>query len=75
MAALKASPYVRNDIPIIGYVLDVGTGQLREVKSGPYTHDSKECVLSASSILRTGQNEAARRQVLSELEDFGPFWS
>jgi hypothetical protein len=32
IAALKASPYVRNDIPIIGYVLDVGTAQLREVR-------------------------------------------
>ncbi|KAF2243947.1 hypothetical protein BU26DRAFT_111284 [Trematosphaeria pertusa] len=29
--ALKNSPYVRNDIPIIGYVLDIESGQLREV--------------------------------------------
>ena len=32
VAALKASPYVRNDISIIGYVLEPTTGQLREVK-------------------------------------------
>jgi carbonic anhydrase len=32
VAALKASPYVRNEIPIIGYLLDVNTGNLREVK-------------------------------------------
>lgn len=29
---LKDSPYVRNEIPVIGYVLDIETGQLREVK-------------------------------------------
>jgi carbonic anhydrase len=32
VAALKASPYLRNDMPVIGYVLDVATGQLREVR-------------------------------------------
>ncbi|CAO2655542.1 Nn.00g043450.m01.CDS01 [Neocucurbitaria sp. VM-36] len=30
--SLKTSPYVRNEIPIIGYLLDVATRQLREVK-------------------------------------------
>ncbi|USP81631.1 hypothetical protein yc1106_08905 [Curvularia clavata] len=30
--ALKASTYVPTDVPIIGYVLDLTTGQLREVK-------------------------------------------
>ena len=29
---LKASPYVQKDISIIGYVLDLATDQLREVK-------------------------------------------
>jgi carbonic anhydrase len=29
---LRTSPYVRNEMPIIGYVLDVEAGQLREVK-------------------------------------------
>ncbi|RAR01777.1 carbonic anhydrase [Stemphylium lycopersici] len=29
--ALKSSPYIRKDVPIFGYVLDVGTGTLREV--------------------------------------------
>ncbi|KAJ4295624.1 hypothetical protein N0V90_007637 [Kalmusia sp. IMI 367209] len=32
ISTLKSSPYVRNEIPIIGYVLDVATGQLKEVK-------------------------------------------
>ena len=32
IAVLKASPYVRNEIPVIGYALDVGSGQLREVR-------------------------------------------
>lgn len=30
--SLRASPHIRADIPIIGYVLDTTTGQLREVK-------------------------------------------
>ncbi|KAH7384662.1 hypothetical protein BKA66DRAFT_83553 [Pyrenochaeta sp. MPI-SDFR-AT-0127] len=30
---VRNSPYVRNEIPTIGYVLDVATGQLREVKT------------------------------------------
>jgi len=32
VAALKNSPYVRNEIPVIGYVLSVETGELKEVK-------------------------------------------
>jgi carbonic anhydrase len=32
IASLKASPYLRSGIPIIGYLLDTSTGQLREVK-------------------------------------------
>jgi hypothetical protein len=43
--ALKASPHMRKDIPIIGYVLDISTAQLREVKYvlppssiSPYVH-------------------------------------
>jgi hypothetical protein len=30
--ALKSSPYVRNGITVIGYVLDVASGQLSEVR-------------------------------------------
>ncbi|KAF2025892.1 hypothetical protein EK21DRAFT_92850 [Setomelanomma holmii] len=56
--ALKDSPYVRNDIPIIGYVLDVEAGQLREV-----------------SITRSAPDAEARQRVLSQMDDFGPFWS
>jgi carbonic anhydrase len=32
VTALKDSPYVRNEIPVIGYVLDVETGELKEVR-------------------------------------------
>jgi carbonic anhydrase len=32
IAVLKNSPYVRKDVSVLGYVLDVGTSQLREVK-------------------------------------------
>ncbi|KAH7093344.1 hypothetical protein FB567DRAFT_173082 [Paraphoma chrysanthemicola] len=56
--ALKDSPYVRNDIPIIGYMLDTGTSQLREV-----------------SIVRNAPDAEARRRVLSQMDDFGPFWN
>jgi carbonic anhydrase len=38
--ALKDSPYVRNDIPVIGYVLDVETSQLREVRYVSCPRDS-----------------------------------
>jgi carbonic anhydrase len=34
--ALKSSPYVKNEIPIVGYVLDVETGKLKEVKYGAF---------------------------------------
>ncbi|KAF2003665.1 hypothetical protein P154DRAFT_532039 [Amniculicola lignicola CBS 123094] len=30
ITALKSSPYLRTEIPIIGYILDIPTGQLRE---------------------------------------------
>ncbi|KAH7135040.1 hypothetical protein B0J11DRAFT_575660 [Dendryphion nanum] len=58
IAALKASPYVRNGVPIIGYLLDIHTSQLREI-----------------SVPTNGQDDEARRKVLSEMDDFGPFWS
>lgn len=35
MQALKSSPYVRKEIPVIGYVLDVATGRLKEIKYVP----------------------------------------
>ncbi|KAF2689924.1 hypothetical protein K458DRAFT_383050 [Lentithecium fluviatile CBS 122367] len=58
LEVLRASPYVRSEIPIIGYVIDVATGTLKEV-----------------SIQHNAPDEATRREVLSKLEDFGPFWS
>ncbi|OAL06386.1 hypothetical protein IQ06DRAFT_343599 [Phaeosphaeriaceae sp. SRC1lsM3a] len=56
--ALKDSPHVRNDIPIIGYALNTETGQLREV-----------------NVPRSAPDAEARRRVLSQMGDFGPFWS
>ncbi|KAH7396921.1 hypothetical protein DE146DRAFT_764216 [Phaeosphaeria sp. MPI-PUGE-AT-0046c] len=56
--ALKDSPHVRNDIPVVGYVLNTETGQLREV-----------------NVPRSAPDAEARRRVLSQMGDFGPFWS
>jgi carbonic anhydrase len=32
IGVLRNSPYVRKEITVLGYVLDVGSSQLREVK-------------------------------------------
>ncbi|KAF2468434.1 uncharacterized protein BDR25DRAFT_54760 [Lindgomyces ingoldianus] len=58
ITALKSSPYLRHDIPIIGYKLDAASGQLKEVY-----------------VPRNGEDEETRRRVLSQMDDFGPFWS
>ncbi|EOA91614.1 hypothetical protein ACJQWK_03688 [Exserohilum turcicum] len=56
--SLKASPIIQKDIPIIGYLLDLATGQSREI-----------------NVPRTGPDAEARQRVLSQMEDFAPFWS
>ena len=57
--ALKASPYVRKDIPIIGYVLDVVTAQLREVRyvqpptpTSEFIHHPAKPAISTTRALR-----------------------
>ncbi|KAL6712225.1 hypothetical protein ACN47E_000102 [Coniothyrium glycines] len=46
---LKSSPYVRNDIPIIGYTLDTPTGQISEVK---YARSSLPSTTSSQGVLQ-----------------------
>jgi hypothetical protein len=51
ITALKNSPYVRNEIPVIGYVLDVDTGELKEVR---YVYPPSYCSPPCLFLLELG---------------------
>lgn len=68
---------MRTDCPVIGYVLNVETGDLKEVKYVESPHPITVIIPQThlDSVQQNAPDEAARRQALSKLEDFGPFWS